>query len=153
MGAESMAELVCVELKPVVHFREFPFGTITDPSMREFLGDRPQKDQDRVLEYLRSGHVLALTMGADLIDCFDRSRRANPIIHGRLEGGTTPMGDGVWFWYAGLIYFIETYNVRLPEEFVQYAAEHNWRVSQPLDRNCRYRFSYFPGNPGLTPGS
>jgi len=138
-----MTELTVVKLKPAVHFREFPFGTITDPSMREFMEDSPWKDQDKVLQYLRSGHILAVTMGADLPDWFDRSQRANPIINGQVEGGATPMGDGVWFWYAGLIYFVEKYNVRLPEEFIQHAAEQNWRVSQPLDANCRYVFSYF----------
>jgi hypothetical protein len=138
-----MVELALVRLKPVVHFREFPFGIITDPSMIEFMGDHPWKDQDKVLDYLRSGHILANTMGADLTDWFDRSQRANPLVHGQVEGGTTPMGDGEWFWYAGLIYFVEKYNVRLPEEFIQHAAEENWHVSRPLDRNCRYLFSYF----------
>jgi hypothetical protein len=107
------------------------------------MQDRPWKDQDRVLEYLRSGHVLALTMGADLTDWFDRPHKVNPVINGHLEGGTTPMGDGVWFWYAGLIYFVEKYNVRIPEEFVQHAARQNWRVRQPLDPSCRYLYSYF----------
>ncbi len=112
-----MSELTIVKLKPVVHFREFPFGISTDPSMRASMSTRPWPDQDRVLEYLRSGHLLALTMVTDLPDWFDRPHKANPIIKGQVEGGTTPMGDGVWFWYAGLIYFVEKYNVRLPEGF------------------------------------
>jgi hypothetical protein len=139
-----MAELTIVKLKPVVHFREYPFGTATDPSMREFMCDEAWKDQDKVLAYLRSGHVLAVTMGADLPDWFDRTFRANPCINGQVEGGTTPMGDGEWFWYAGLIYFVEKYNVRLPEEFIQHAAQQGWQVTRPLDRNCRYVYSYFP---------
>jgi hypothetical protein len=139
-----MAELTVVNLKPAVHFREFPFGTITDPSMREFMSDKPWPDQDKMLEYLRSGHILALPMGASLTDWFDRPRKANPIINGQVEGGTTPMGDGVWFWCAGLIYFVEKYNVRLPQEFVQHAAEQGWRVTRPLDKDSRYTYSYFP---------
>jgi hypothetical protein len=138
-----MAELTVVKLKPVVHFREFPFGTVTDPSMREFMSVQPWPNQDNVLEYLRSGHLLALTMGADLTDWFAPLRKANPVIRGQGEGGTTPLGDDVWFWYAGLIYFVEQYNVRLPEEFIQHAAAQGWRVSRPLDKNCRYVFSYF----------
>ena len=138
-----MAELTVVKLKPVVHFREFPFGTNTDPSLAEFMNERPWPDQEQVLQYLRSGHRLAVTMGANLPDWFDHSHKTNPIIAGRVEGGATPMGDGVWFWHAGLIYFVEKYNVRLPAEFVRHAAEHGWHVSAPLDNNVRYVYSYF----------
>ena len=146
-----MAELTVVTLKPVVHFREFPFGTITDPSMREFMSEHPWPNQDRLLEYLRSGHVLAITMGDNLTDWFDPPRKANPVINGQVEGGATPLGDGVWFWYAGLIYFVETYNVRLPEEFIQHAAVQGWRVKHPLDRNSRYIYSYFSDQLALSP--
>ena len=55
-----MAEQTVVKLKPVVHFREFPFGTLADPSIREFMENRPWPNQEKVLQYLRSGHVLAL---------------------------------------------------------------------------------------------
>jgi hypothetical protein len=139
-----MAEQRTIDLKPVVRFREFPFGTGNDPSMRESMSEQPWPDQERVLEYLRSGRVLALTMGADLTDWFDRPARANPVIDGQVEGGTTPMSDGVWFWYAGLIHFVEKYNVRLPEEFVRHAAGQGWRMNQPLEQGRRYRYSYFP---------
>jgi hypothetical protein len=139
-----VAELTVVNLKPVVHFREFPFGTSTDPSMREAMNERPWPDQENVLRYLRSGHRLAITMGADLTDWFDRPRKANPVIDGQVEGGATPLGDGVWFWYAGLIYFVEKYNVRLPDEFVRHAADQGWQVTRPLDAGVRYAYSYFP---------
>ena len=69
-----------VKLKAVIRYREFPFGTISDPSMREFMTDRPWENQDRVLQYLRSGLVYSLTMGADLTDWFDRPHKANPMI-------------------------------------------------------------------------
>ena len=142
-----MAALAVVKLKPVVHFREFPFGTMTDPSMREFMSERPWKDQDKVLGYLCSGHILAITMGADLPDWFSPPLKANPIVNGQFEGGATPMGDGVWFWCAGLIYFVEKYNVRLPEEFIHHAAEQGWQVTQPLSPDSRYVYSYFPDQP------
>ena len=132
-----------VQLKPVVRFREFPFGTVADPSMRDFIGDEPWPMQDKVLEYLRSGRVAALVMGGDLTDWFDRPNKANPLINGRREGGVTPLTDGVWFWPAGLIHFIEKYNVRVPHEFVERAAQHGWRVSTDAIPRPRYDFSYF----------
>jgi hypothetical protein len=141
-GVVTMPELVVVKLKPAVYFREFPFGIGTDPSMREFMAEGPWTNQDKILEYLRSGHVLALTMGADLTDWFDRPHKANPVINGQAEGGTTPLSDGEWFWYASVIHFVERYNVRLSEEFTQHAAKQQWRVSDELDKNCRYVWSY-----------
>src|SRR5262249_9803475 len=57
--------------------------------------------QQEVLQYLRSGQILGVTMGADLPDWLDRSCKANPIIEGLVEGGTTELTDGTWFWYAG----------------------------------------------------
>jgi len=137
------AQEVIVKLKPVVRFREFPFGTSEDPSMREFMAPDRWENQEKALEYLKSGLVLAYPVGADLIDWFDRAERANPLINGKQLGGATPMSDGTWFWYAGLIHFIEKYNVGLPEEFLKHAGRQGWRIDQDAVPRCRYDFSYF----------
>jgi hypothetical protein len=131
-----------VRLNPVVRFREFPFGTAGDPSMRDAMSPRPWEQQQEVLDYLRSGLVLGVTMGADLTDWFDPPNKANPVIEGRREGGATEMTDGTWFWYAGLIHFIEKYNVRVAEEFVRHAARQGWRVDKALIPPYRYDCSY-----------
>jgi hypothetical protein len=138
-----MATAPIVMLKPVVRFREFPFGTASDPSMRAAMSPQPWEHQEKILEYLRSGLVLGVTMGADLTDWFDPPSKANPMVEGRSLGGTTQMTDGVWFWYAGLICFIEKYNVRVPEEFVQHAARNGWRVDRERIPSHRYECSYF----------
>lgn len=138
-----MAAAPTVLLKPVVRFREFPFGTATDRSMREVMTTQPQEHQAQLLEYLRSGLILGVTMGADLTDWFDPPQKANPVVEGRCIGGTTEMTDGVWFWYAGLIYFVGKYNVRLPEDFVQHAARQGWRVNKDRIPQYRYEYSYF----------
>jgi len=132
-----------VKLKPLVRHREFPFGTINDPSMREFMTDRPWDDEDKVLQYLRSGLVFSITMGADLTDWFDCPNKANPTIDSGRTGGTTEMTDGEWFWYAGLIHFIEKYNVRVSPEFVARAARQGWRVHKEALPPAQYEFSYF----------
>lgn len=133
-----------VNLKPVVRFREFPFGTADDPSLREFLASEPWENQAEVVAYLKSGLVLAYPMGADLADCVDRDRRANPLVEGRRLGGATPLTDGEWFWHAGLIHYIENYNVRVPQVFVEHAARNGWRVNKDAIPLCPYDFSYFP---------
>jgi hypothetical protein len=140
-----MTTLPAVMLKPVVRFREFPFGTADDPSMRDSLSARPWENQAHVLAYLRSGQILGVTMSADLADCFDRPNRANPVVDGQRRGGLTEMTDGVWFWYAGLIYFIERYNVRVPQAFVEHAARQNWRVDREAVPAARYDFTYYGG--------
>jgi len=132
-----------VRLRPVVRFREFPFGTRDDPSMREFLTAQPWDRQEPVTRYLRSGLILAHPLGADLMDWFDRPNRANPVLDGGVVGGVTPLTDGVWFWPAGLIHFVERYNVRLPEEFVEHAARAGWTVNKEAVPRCRYDWSYF----------
>ncbi|MGL4550314.1 MAG: hypothetical protein ACRC33_03930, partial [Gemmataceae bacterium] len=106
-----MLTFPAVLLKPVVRFREFPFGTASDPSLRDAVRDRPGEHQDDLLAYLRSGLVLGVTMGADLTDWLDPPRSANPQIDGRPRGGLTEMTDGVFLWHAGLIHFVERYNL------------------------------------------
>jgi hypothetical protein len=131
---------VVVKLKPVARFREFPFGTANDPSMRDSTAAEPWEDQDKVLGYLRSGAIVAHPMGADLTDWFDRPSRANPVIDGKPLGGVTPLTDGEWFWPAGLIHFIEKYNVRVPREFVEHAARRGWTVRADDVPRCHYDF-------------
>ena len=53
------------------------------------------------------------------------------------------MTDGEWFWYAGLIHFIEKYNVRVAPEFVEHAARHGLRVNKDSLPPAQYEFSYF----------
>jgi hypothetical protein len=137
-----MAETIATKLKAVVHYREFPFGTASDPSMRQFMAAEPWEHQAEVLSYLRSGYVLGIPMSADLPDWFDSSERANPMIDGRREGGVTPMTDGVWFWPAGLIHFIEKYNVCVPQEFIDHAASQGWRVNRALVSQGSYEYDY-----------
>jgi hypothetical protein len=138
-----------VRLKPVVRFREFPFGTPEDPSMREAMSPVPRENEANVLAYLRSGLVLAYPMGADLADWFNRPERANVLIDGERVGGVTPYTDGVWFWHAGLIHFIDKYHVRVPDEFLAHAAARGWRVDRDAVPRVAYDFSYFEAPAGV----
>ena len=82
-------------------------------------------------------------MGADLTDWLDRPHKANPIIAGQRKGGATPMTDRVWSRYAGLIHFIEKYNLRVPQEFIDHAPRARWRATVELNPEWRYDYSYF----------
>jgi hypothetical protein len=111
--------------------------------MREFVHDAPSADQGKVLTYLRSGLVLGVTIGADLTDWLDPPHKANPIIDGQPRGGITEMTDGTWFWHAGLIHFIEKYNLPVSPEFVAQAARHNWVVNKDEIPAAHYEPTYF----------
>src|SRR5258708_39983959 len=86
-----------VKLKPVARFREFPFGTRSDPSIRDFMAERPWSNQDKVVEYLRSGLIFGIAMGG-VTDTFDRSSHAHAVIDGRSFSGLEDMTDGEWYW-------------------------------------------------------
>jgi hypothetical protein len=132
--------LPILKLKPVVRFCEFPFGMASDPSMREFMVDQPWESQREAVAYLCSGHILGYLMGSRLRDHFDRTSYADVIVNGGREGGLTPLTDGTYFWPAGLAYFVERYNVRLPQEFLDHAASNGWKVDEA--RASRGYFDY-----------
>lgn len=135
-----------INLKPVVRYREFPFGITTDPSMTTGMASTPQAHQEKILQYLSSGHIIGYPMGAGLVDWFDKTSKANVCIQGKWMGGTTPMSDGIWFWYAGLIHFVEKYNVAVCQEFVEHAASQDWRIPQLQVRPQELAYSYFDDN-------
>ena len=132
-----------IKLHAIVRFREFPLGTIDDPSLREFVAERPWPDQDNVIYYLRSGYIYAIPIGGGARDHLDPSQRANPEIDGRMVAACTEMTDGEWYWPAALIYYVEKYNLRLPAEFVAHAAQHGWRVNKEAVPPAHYECSYF----------
>ncbi len=137
-----MTASVTVKLRPIVQCREFPFGMVGDPSMRTLMCEVAWEDQDKVLEYLRGGYILGYLMGGGIPDWFDPNCRANPIIHGHVQEGATPMTDGVWLWPAGLIYFIEKYNVRVPQEFIEHAASNRWHIDKEAVSRGSYDYDY-----------
>lgn len=137
-----MSTLPVVKLKDVVRFREYLFGLPTDPSMREAMAPEPWPHQDDLLRYLRSGYVIAVVMGGGMRDGFDRGQSTCPMINGRLVDGMTSMTDGVWVWCAGLIYFIEKYNVRVDPEFVAHARSKGWAVDH--SEIGPYQYDFFP---------
>jgi hypothetical protein len=96
------------ELKRVGYFNEIFPGELKLPSMVPLLGDAPQPDEDIILEYLRRGRGTSAS-GGIMSDAFDPTKRfASPAI----------MTDGVWEWPSTLIYYVERYHCRLPEDFV-----------------------------------
>jgi len=148
----NMTTVETVLVRPVVRFREFPFGTRGDPSIVEFTSEQPQVHQRDLLRYLRSGLITGIAMGGSLPDYIDRSKKADATIDGKmmgelpaspgLWGGVNEMTDGEWGWHVALIYYVENYNVRLPEEFIKHARRHHWQVNHDAVPASNYVFDY-----------
>lgn len=60
------------------------------------------------------------------------------------EMGTDDLTDGVWVWPQGLTHYVLRYSVRLPESFIYYAHQAQFRIPENLDLNelRKRRYSY-----------
>jgi hypothetical protein len=81
----------------------------------------PLPDVDRVVGYLRAGHVLIDFMDVR-DDVFDPSRQ--------ILGGPTTLTDGEWFWRDDLAHYVSRHNVRLPNEFLQAIRDRQYAVPE-----------------------
>jgi hypothetical protein len=98
-------------MRTVGFFRELgpePVEVYAD-SIRAQLAPEPLSDSDRVTDYLRDGHDLIDVMGAEP-DVLGSGRR--------LVGGASIMTDGEWIWRDDLRFYVATYHVRLPDDFL-----------------------------------
>ena len=47
---------------------------------------------------------------------------------GRTKKGTTKITDGKWIWPSSLAYYVETYDLGLPADFLEDMANNDWSV-------------------------
>ncbi len=83
------------------------------PSVKTLIG-KPSKHKDLILKYLTEHGVFrdaSTGYGKDLI--------TGDIISGTCEG----MDDGEYAWMSTLPYYVEKYNISLPETFVKKVIE------------------------------
>lgn len=98
-------------------FQELEHGRPDGPSLRAAVRDHGGPDEHRLVEYLRSGSILAAT-GSRVHDILSPDRE--------LIDGLHLFTDGQWFWYSDLAHYVEQYHVALDERFVQHAQDQNW---------------------------
>jgi hypothetical protein len=89
------------------------------PSLRDCVAEDPQPDEDKILQYLRTGRGYA-GRGSYEKDVLDPGAR-----YGLVADLLT---DGVYLWRADLAYYVAKYHVRLPEDFLAHARAQNWTV-------------------------
>lgn len=117
-----------MKLKRVGFFQELDHGDPNGPKLAEHVSDRPQPDEARVVDYLRSGLLLIGCPG---------------VVHDVLDNKVGPVGspdvltDGVWAWPGDLPYYVEKYHLRLPKEFVDHLRGRSFRP--PAEREVDIR--------------
>ena len=80
------------------------------PSMKENFEDGPYPGKDQVLQYLKQGKktYVKVTIPSDVYT------------GKRIDMENCGMNDGVYSWLSVLIYYVEKYNLKLNEEFMQH---------------------------------
>ena len=98
-------------LRKVGFFCELPHGDPSGPSLAS-IARVPLPDKGLVIGYLNGGSVLAATgtIARDVL-----TDEPHPI------GPLSLLTDGVWVWLSDLQYYVGTYDVTLPEEFLAHA--------------------------------
>ena len=92
----------------LINYKEF--GAEAAPSIKEYFEKNPYKNKRMIIDYLKNGSVTAVSPGFQ-----------TDYISGKpIKATTTLMDDGVYSWSSTLIYYVEKYNMRLPQEFEQY---------------------------------
>lgn len=75
------------------------------PKMKDSFKAEPYSTKEDVLKYLRSGYAHIAT-AARIVDVISGNQTFLPLVH---------YNDGEYTWTTKLIYYIEKYNLRLPE--------------------------------------
>jgi hypothetical protein len=100
-------------------------GRVRQPAQQESIRDNvattPLPDADKVVSYLRSGHVLIDFMDIR-DDVFDNSQQ--------ILGGPTTLTDGDWLWRDDLAYYLQRHNVTLPADFLELIRRRDYTVPE-----------------------
>lgn len=110
-----------MKLKKVGFFKELEYGDENGVSLKKIINNSPEKDEDKIINYLDSAMIIYVTAGI-VCDILDESKG----IIGTLEILT----DGEWMWPSDLSYYIAHYHARLDKEFVDHVRKNNWTINK-----------------------
>lgn len=110
-------------LSYVANFREHGWDDdASAPSLKDARGRRSSENKELVVRYLRAGVRIGIAVARDR-DIFDPSRSET----------RTLMTDGKFAWPGITAYYVERYDVELPEEFERHMAEARWTIDGSID--------------------
>ena len=110
-------------LRRVGFFREFYPDCADLLWMRDCMGTRRVRSEERIVRYLEAGHLLSAVMEG-MRDYFD----GTPFEGG--SGCSSFLTDGVWLWRRDLAHYVGRYHVGLPDEFVRHLVESRFAVPE-----------------------
>ena len=79
------------------------------PSIKELV-NKPMKEKDKILKYMRNSKISSVAPAASR-DVINPENRINELYL---------MSDDKYGWRSDVIYYVEKYDMALPEEFVQH---------------------------------
>ena len=87
------------------------------PSLRELISDVPFENKENVLHHMKNAQVTAAAAG---------------VFRDILTGEVIPaealcLTDGEYYWRSDIAYYVERYNMRLPQEFIEHAVAEEGR--------------------------
>lgn len=106
-------------LKKVGFYKELPHGDENGDSLINSINNIVYINLSKVLGYLEHGHLL-MVAPAVLIDLLSEEQK--------YIGTLTIQTDGVWAWPGDLAYYIQHYDVSLPEGFLHHMENRGWDV-------------------------
>jgi len=104
------------------YYKEMPHGEETDPSIMDYI-NKNKENINLICEYLKNGYVLA-ACGAVVNDVICPE---NGVI-----GTPDDVTDGKWIWPADLAYYVQNYNLKLEDEFINYMIEKSWSIPKDI---------------------
>ena len=84
-----------------------------DPSIHNYLEKQPYPNQDKIIHFLKNGKIEFAQLSRDR-DIFTGLRIPYEVLI---------MSDGDYIWPNILAWYVEKYNLRMPEEFEKYILE------------------------------
>ncbi|MFF8014019.1 hypothetical protein [Streptomyces sp. NPDC007929] len=101
-------------IRPVGFFSELSpgWGLAETGSIKDAVRPSGEPDENRILEYLRNGQGIwsEMSAGPDVLDPDGPD----------LPGIGSMYTDGTWIWREDLCYYLATYHVALPDDFVKH---------------------------------
>lgn len=74
------------------------------------MSDTPLQNKSKILNHLKAGTVTAVAAGS-----------AHDVLSGEvIDGELTLLTDGVYEWRSDILYYVDKYNVRLNDDFIQH---------------------------------
>lgn len=108
-----------MKLKRQGFYREMPYGKRNDPSIFDFIQEKENDNEEKIINYLKQGIVLVSCGGI-----------VNDIVkpENGIAGCPDMLTDGVWLWPGELSYYVEKYHILLDAEFIKAMQKNKWRV-------------------------